>query len=127
MKYTRWCVFVITMLIAASLFAAQGTFTGVDYLRLGKPERVNTVKMFQEEAKKQGAIINKDPIFYCKKLDSFYAKNPKMANESFVNTLKTLIIMEYDWNEKGTDRETLAKQWLGDDLYKANKARLGKR
>jgi hypothetical protein len=127
MKCARWFVFVVAMLTSASLFAAQGTFTGYDYLKLGKPQRVNTVKMFKEEAGKQGTTINKDPIFYCKKLDAFYAKNPKMASESFVKTLKTLIIMEYDWAQKGTDKETLARQWLGDDLYKANKARLGKK
>jgi hypothetical protein len=127
MKCARWSVFVVAMLTAASLFAAQGTFTGADYLKLGKPQRVKTVKMFKEEAGKQGAIISKDPIFYCKKLDAFYAKNPKMVSESFVKTLKTLMIMEYDWAQAGTDRDSLARQWLGDDLYKANKARLGKK
>jgi hypothetical protein len=127
MKCARWFVFVVAMLSAAALFAAQGDFTGYDYLGLSKPQRVNTVKMFKEEASKQGTIISKDPIFYCKKLDAFYAKHPKMVNESFVKTLKTLMIMEYDWSEKGTDRDSLARQWLGDDLYKANKARLGKK
>lgn len=127
MKCARWFVFVVAMMVAASLFAAQGTFTGYDYLKLGKPQRVNTVKMFKEEAGKQGTVISKDPIFYCKKLDAFYAKNPKMANESFVKTLKTLIIMEYDWSERGVDKDALARQWLGDDLYKANKTRLGKK
>lgn len=127
MKYARWLVFVVAMLTAASLFAAQGTFTGADYLKLDKPQRVSTVKMFKEEARKQGAVISKDPIFYCKKLDTFYAKNPKMMSESFVKTLKTLIIMEYDWAQSGTDKDSLAKQWLGDDLYKANKVRLGKK
>ena len=127
MKYTRWLVCVAAMLTATSLFAAQGIFTGADYLKLDKPQRVKTVKMFKEEAGKQGAIISKDPIFYCKKLDAFYAKTPKLANESFVNTLKTLIIMEYDWSQKGVDKDLLARQWLGDELYKANKARLGKK
>ena len=127
MKCARWFVFVVAMLTATSLFAAQGAFTGADYLRLDKPQRVKTVKMFKEEAGKQGSIISKDPIFYCKKLDTFYAKNPKMMNESFVKTLKTLIIMEYDWAQRGTDKDALARQWLGDDLYKANKARLGKK
>lgn len=127
MKFAKWSVFVVAMLSAASLFAAQGVFTGADYLKLSKPQRVNTVKMFKEEAGKQGAIISKDPIFYCQKLDAFYAKNPKMAGESFVKTLKTLAIMEYDWAQKGVDKDTLARQWLGDDLYKANKARLGKK
>jgi hypothetical protein len=127
MRYARWFVFVVAMMVATSLFAAQGNFTGYDYLKLSKPQRVNTVKMFKEEAGKQGAIISKDPIFYCKKLDTFYAKNPKMANESFVKTLKTLIIMEYDWSQKGVDKDTLARQWLGDDLYNANKARFGKK
>jgi hypothetical protein len=127
MRYARWFVFAAAMMIAASLFAAQGTFTGTDYLKLSKPQRVSTVKMFKEEAAKQGAVITKDPIFYCKKLDALYAKHPKMVNESFVKTLKTLIIMEYDWNQKGVDKDALAKQWLGDDLYNANKARLSKK
>lgn len=127
MKFAKWSVFSVTMLAAMSLFAAQGNFTGADYLKLSKPQRVNTVKMFKEEAAKQGATISKDPIFYCKSLDAFYAKNPKMVSESFVKTLKTLVIMEYDWTQKGVDKDALARQWLGDDLYKANRTRLGKK
>jgi hypothetical protein len=114
----------MAMLTAASVFAAQAAFTGFDYLKMDSKQRVNTVKIFKEEAGKQGVAIKKDPIFYCKALDAFYAKNPNMKKEPFVNVLKTLVIMEYDWDKKGVDKDALARQWLGDANYKANKARM---
>ena len=124
MKNHRIAMITISMLAAASVFAAQAVFTGFDYLKMDKRQRVATVQMFKEEAGKQGATIKKDPIFYCKRLDDFYAKNPSMKKEPFVNVLKTLAIMEYDWGVKGVDKDALAKQWLGDNLYKANKSRV---
>ena len=124
MKYKKSGIIIAAMLTATALFAAQAAFTGFDYLKMDKRQRVSTVKIFKEEAGKQGVTIRKDPIFYCKRLDTFYTKNPDMKKEPFVNILKTLIIMEYDWDKKGTDKDALARQWLGDKLYNANKSRM---
>ncbi|MBU1809369.1 MAG: hypothetical protein KJ661_07430 [Candidatus Omnitrophica bacterium] len=29
--------------------------------------------------------------------------------------------MEYNWDQRGADKDLLAKKWLGEDLYKTNK------
>ena len=47
-----------------------------------------------------------------------------MKTQQLAIVLKTLIIMEYDWTQKGVDKDQLARQFLGDALYKQNKARL---
>lgn len=125
MKYRRMVIVFIVMLTAASLFAAQ-TFTGYDYLKLGKRQRVEMVKNAKSDLAKAGVTVKKEPKFYCKSLDAFYAKNPGMQKEDFAKILKMVIIMEYDWEQKGVDKDALAKQWLGEENYKANKKRLGK-
>lgn len=113
--------------MATSVFAAETTFTGNDYLKLSKRQRVSTVSGLIQGAKKGGVTIKKDPVFYCKGLDNLYAKNPKMKAEPLITVLKTLMIMEYDWDQKGMDKEKLARNWLGEPSYNANKARLNKR
>ena len=122
MKLSKPFLIFASMFMAVSLFAAQ-TFTGNDYLKLGKRQRVNVVKNAKADLAKAGVTVKKDPVFYCKSLDAFYAKNPGMKKEDFAKVLKMLIIMEYDWEKKGVDKDALAKQWLGEDVYKANKAR----
>ena len=56
-------------------------------------------------------------------LDNLYKKHPNLKTEEVGKTLKTMIIMQYDWEEKGVDKDTLARQWLGEELYQKNKAR----
>lgn len=124
MKLAKPLIICASMFVAVSLFAAQ-TFTGNDYLKLGKRQRVAVVKNAEADLAKAGVTVKKDPIFYCRSLDAFYAKNPNMKKEDFAKVLKMLIIMEYDWEQKGVDKDALAKQWLGEDVYKANKARAG--
>jgi hypothetical protein len=114
----------IVALLAASLCAAeQAAFTGRDYLKLSKSRRLDTVTGYIKDAEKSGIVIRNLPVFYCKKLDAFYDKHRDLEKETLPVTLKTLIIMEYDWQEKGVDKDRLAKEWLGEDVYKANKAR----
>jgi hypothetical protein len=50
-----------------------------------------------------------------------------MKDEDLTKVLKTLIIMEYDWKQKNVDRDELARQWLGEEGYKANLQRLGRK
>lgn len=126
MRSLKIAIIICMTFISASVFAAQA-FTGSDYLALDKRQRAEVVKNAKTDLAKEGVTIKKDPIFYCRSLDNFYAKNPAMKKEDFAKVLKMLIIMEYDWDQKGVDKEALAKQWLGDDLYKANKARSVKR
>ena len=99
-------------------------FTGNDYLNLSKKQRVAMISKMINEAGKAGIAISKTPVYYCKAIDNFYDKSPNMKAQPFNNVFKTLIIMEYDWDQQGVDKEVLAKKWLGDDLYKSNKARI---
>ena len=118
---------IAALFFTSAVFAQQAALTGSGYLKLSKPKRVDVVKQYRESVRKEGVTVKKDAIFYCRSLDSFYAKHPDMQNESLAKVIKTLAIMEYDWDQKGVDKDALAKQWLGDDLYKANKARFVKK
>ena len=96
---------------------------GNDYLAMSGKERVAVVKALIDGAKEGGVKIKQTPVSYCIKLDKFYARNPKMKSETLAIVLKTLIIMEYDWAEKGGDKDQLARRFLGDEVYRQNKAR----
>ncbi len=115
------------ILIAPFLFTSKTNgeppFTGNDWVKLRKLEKVQEVKASIKALRTQGVIVKLDPIFYCKRLDRVYVKHPNLKKEEVAKTLKTSMIMEYDWEEKGVDKETLAKQWLGEELYQKNKAR----
>jgi len=126
MKIFKGVLFFAVMLAAVSVFAAQ-VFTGLDYLKLDKRQRVQVVKNAKSDLAKEGVIVRKDPTFYCRSLDSLYANNPNMKKEEFAKVLKTIIIMEYDWDQRGVDKDALARQWLGEDTYRANKARVVKK
>jgi hypothetical protein len=119
---------IISMLLASSVVAAdaQGQFTGSDYLKLVNRDRLQLVSVSIANVRKEGVTIKKAPVFYCQKLDSFYNTHPEHKKEAVGKVLKTLIIMEYDWAQKGVDKDTLAKEWLGDDVYKQNKHRMGR-
>jgi hypothetical protein len=120
---------IFALLIIPSLAFAEtpkSDFTGSDYLKLSKRQRVDVVSTYIKDAKREGVTIRQAPVFYCKRLDAFYAKRPNLKKEPFVMILKTLIIMEYDWQEKRVDKEKLARDWLGEESYQANKNRLGR-
>ena len=104
---------------------AQKSFDGNDWLSLSKRDRANAVTNYIAAAKKQGILIKKTPVFYARKLDTFYI-NEKVRREPVEKILKTLIIMEYDWSQSGRSKDELARSWLGDDVYKKNKERLSK-
>lgn len=117
---------VAILCIATTACAQQKTFTGADYLKLNEKQKITTVSKMINEAGAKGIAIQHPPKFYCEKLETFYGKAPTMKEEPFATVLKTLMIMEYDWDQVGVNKEDLAKRTLGEDLYKANKTRLGK-
>ena len=100
-------------------------FDGNDWLALSKRARANAVTSYIAAAKQQGITIKKTPVFYAKRLDTYYI-NEKVRTEPVEKVLKTLMIMEYDWSQPGQSKEELAKTWLGDDIYKKNKERLSR-
>ncbi|MCM8761590.1 MAG: hypothetical protein NC933_05620 [Candidatus Omnitrophica bacterium] len=121
-------VFIIMFMMATSCAFAEegGQFTGNDYLSLTNQKRLDIVTSLINDAKAGGVAIKQTPVSYCKKLDDFYAKHPVIKKEPLATVLKTLIIMEYDWEQKGVDKDALARQWLGDKTYQQNKIRLKK-
>lgn len=125
---------IISSLLITALFLSAGIamaangkpITGHEWLKVDKKAHVQLVKDFIQQMKKEGVAISKDPVFYCQKLDNVYARKPNLLNEPVWKVLKTSIIMEYDWKQKGVDPDKLAKEWLGEKLYNKNKERRAK-
>ncbi|MDD5136969.1 MAG: hypothetical protein PHX20_02205 [Candidatus Omnitrophica bacterium] len=119
----------IAFVLSAVLFFNTETalraalITGNDWVKMRNAQKAEEVKGYIKSLRSQGVVIKGDPVAYCRKLDAFYAKHPDLKKEECGKMLKTIMIMEYDWEQKGVDKDTLARQWLGDDLYKKNKAR----
>jgi hypothetical protein len=123
---------VIAITLAVLLFTApalaQGReVTGNEWLKVDQKSKLVLVNDFIKQMKAQGVTISKGAEFYCKKLDRVYTKKPNLVSEPVWKVLKTAIIMEYDWKQKGVDPDQLAKDWLGDEPYKKNKARRAKK
>lgn len=109
---------LITMLCSELAFAQAKPVTGNDWNKVDKKTRVQLVTNFTQDMRKEGVTITKDAKFYCQKLDKLYAKKPNLLTETVWKVLKTAMIMECDWKVKGKSEEAVAKDWLGDDLYK---------
>ena len=126
--YKKIMALTVAAMIAASFVFAEPVkqVTGNDYLALSKQKRVEAVTGLIRDAKAGGVKIKQTPVSYCRRLDAFYAKQPNMRKESFATVLKTLIVMEYDCDQGGVDKDQLARQILGDKAYQQNKARLGR-
>ncbi len=121
----------IAICIACLLYAVPCAFgegkkvvKGDEWLKFSDEKKVKAVSSFITSGASHGVTIKKDPDFYCAKLEDFYTKHSDLSAEPFGKILKTLIVMEYDWQAKGVDKDALAKQWLGEELYRANKERL---
>lgn len=121
-------VLLITALClsAGVAFANGKPITGNDWIKVDKKAHVQLVTDFIRQAKKEGVTISKEPVFYCQKLDKLYERKPNMLGEPVWKVLKTSIIMEYDWKQKGVDQDKLAREWLGEKLYNKNKERRAK-
>ena len=110
---------LLTTFCASLAHAQQGApATGKEWLKVDKKAREQLVSSFIQQVKKEGVTISKDPVFYCKKLDSLYAKKPNLTADPVWKVLKTAAIMQCDWKVQGKSADEIAKDWLGDDLYK---------
>ncbi|MFA6321244.1 MAG: hypothetical protein WCY36_05235 [Candidatus Omnitrophota bacterium] len=114
---------LFTALILFGSIAQAALFTGNDWMKLSSSKKVTEVKAFIKDVRTQGVVVKGDPVEYCKRLDRVYQKHPNLLAQEVAKTLKTVMIMEYDWEVKGVDKDTIARQWLGEDLYNKNKAR----
>ncbi len=109
-----------------SVRGAESGVTGNGYLARANIGRVQAVTSLIDGAKEGGVTIKHTPVSYCRKLDQFYDKHPDLKSRELAIVLKTLIVMEYDWSQKGVDKDQLARQYLGEKLYQENRARLKK-
>ena len=117
-------ILITALCLSAGIAFADGKpITGNDWIKVDKKAHVQLVTDFIRQAKKEGVTISKGPVFYCQKLDKLYERKPNMLKEPVWKVLKTSIIMEYDWKQKGVDQDKLAKEWLGEKLYNKNKER----
>ncbi|MFA6609845.1 MAG: hypothetical protein WCT15_03250, partial [Candidatus Omnitrophota bacterium] len=121
----------ICFCLAASSVWAQAAskpvqFTGNEWFKLNKAARVKSITTSIRTGGERGIIIKKSPKFYSARIDAFYKAHPDLMKEPVAAVLKTLIVMEYDWEQEGVDKDALAKKILGEELYLENKTRLGK-
>ncbi|MDD5428537.1 MAG: hypothetical protein PHI58_04795 [Candidatus Omnitrophica bacterium] len=118
-------IFVFAFIFSAAADAAL--FTGNDWMKLSNAKKVAEVKAFISDVRSQGIVVKGDPVEYAKRLDRVYKKHPDLLAKEVAKTLKTVMIMDYDWEIKGMNKDTIAKQWLGEELYNKNKLRREKK
>lgn len=110
---------LLTIFCVSLAHAQQGApVTGREWLKVDKKARGQLVTSFIQQMKTEGVTISKDPVFYCKKLDSLYAKKPNLVADPVWKVLKTAAIMQCDWSVKDKSADEIAKDWLGGELYK---------
>lgn len=83
-----------------------------------------TIAEYIDLFRTQGAVIRKSPPQYVALIDQMLIDSPEMAQRPFSDLLRLAAILEYDY-DIGVDRDALARQFLGDQLYQQNKERLG--
>lgn len=99
----------------------SSNFLGKDYTGLNERMRIDLISLFIRAGTREWVTISKSPEYYAGKLTAFYNSHRNLETQPFLDVLLTLIIMEYDWTEEGIDKEALAREYLGDSVYKANK------
>ena len=80
------------------------------------------IKLFQE---RQNTAITKSPEEYAQKIDGMLTANENMKTLTLPTLIKIAAVMEYDFYN-GQDKEALAQEVLGPQLYQQNKVRLGR-
>lgn len=129
MKHNLIILKIAAIFLTCSFFissagaAEQKLFTGNDWLKLKPAQKIAEVKSYIGTLRTEGVVVKNDPAFYANRLDGVYKKHPNLKAQEVARTLKTVIIMEYDWEVKGMDKDAVAKLWLGEKLYEKNKAR----
>ncbi len=105
----------------------SSNFFGKDYMGLNESMRKKLLGFFIRAGVEEWVTVSKSPEYYSGKLTAFYNSHRNLEAQPFLDVLLTLIIMEYDWTEEGIDKEALAREYLGDSVYKANKYRSQKK
>jgi hypothetical protein len=88
-----------------------------------KPKEV-TVQRQIDQYKEQGVILKKSASYYVDRIDAILEQNPEMKQYPLRNILRVLAVMDYDFNN-GENKDLMAMEVLGADLYLKNKKRPG--
>ena len=92
---------------------------------VGQADRVAAVdaviKLFQ--TRENVAILN-TPEFYSQRIDEYLGANPTMRSLTLPTLIKIASVMEYDFYN-GQNKDDLAQQVLGPQLFEQNRQRLG--
>ena len=91
-------------------------------LLIDNQAKVATVADFIDRFAKIGVKITKSPMEYVQIIDQMALQNPSLLKNPFKDLLQLAAIMEYDF-DNGTDKDLLARKFLGSQLYEANKKR----
>jgi len=94
-------------------------------LMMDDTPKVVIVDKYIEWFKQRGISIQNPPIFYVQMLDSMSQDNPEFLKSPFEGVLRTMAIIEYDFNN-GRDKDLMAQEELGEEVYQKNKERLGR-
>ncbi len=81
------------------------------------------VETYIDWYRQQGIMIHHPQIDYMLLLDSIALQNPELFHAPFQNVLMFAAVMEYDF-DNGTDKDQLARQILGPQIYEVNRMRL---
>ena len=86
--------------------------------------KVLTVDRWIHQYQEKGITISKSPAYYAQMIDGISEQNPALLNQPFEKLLQFMAIVEYDF-DNGTDKDQLAKKFLGEQAWKSNRHRLG--
>ena len=81
-----------------------------------------TVSEYIGRYQKEGVKITQPPAHYIQLIDQLADGNPQMLQRPFGELLQILAIVDYDF-DNGMDKDSLAKQVLGEEGYEQNKKR----
>lgn len=83
-----------------------------------------TVKNYIKLYAKKGIVIRKEPQHYVDMIDEMAYNNSEMLKNPFFELIRFAAIVEYDF-DNGVHPDVLAKEILGDKVYRSNRKRLG--
>ncbi|HOW36546.1 MAG TPA: hypothetical protein PL155_09060 [Candidatus Omnitrophota bacterium] len=86
--------------------------------------KVMIVAKYVELYRQNRIVITKPSAYYVMRIDQLAQENPTLLNNPFDKVLLIAAVMDYDFNN-GTNKDSLAYQVLGPQLYQQNKQRLG--
>lgn len=97
--------------------------SSVQWKNLSRPDKIKAIKMILESFKqRENSAITKPADFYSIRMDGLLKENAEMQKLNLPTLVKFIAVMEYDFYN-GQDKETLAHDLLGEQLFAVNKKR----